>query len=220
MTDTYTSEQLQDTVEILDRLLISKKWEFLRKTLKKYLICFDFLLCEQDELYLQYWHAVEKELGVKMEVELATVYEEWLAGYGIDFIIRTGARLGALLRSIGCHGDFTLRLTLQELRVLEIWEEQYWLEHVCWQLQKIYIARGQLSDAECLVRNTLFTHVKCNTSVVSFGHALIDAELLEATEPVFMNCTQDLPRDTLLKRYNLAKYFQNIPANESVEVVH
>ena len=220
MTDTYTSEQLQDTVEILDRLLISKKWEFLRKTLKKYLICFDFLLCEQDELYLQYWQAVEKELGVKMEVELATVYEEWLAGYGIDFIIRTGARLGALLRSIGCHGDFTLRLTLQELRVLEIWQEQYWIEHVTRQLQEIYIARGQISASESLMKNTLFTNVKSDSTAASFGHALMDSELLGVTEPVFMECAARLQGDTLRKSYKLAKYFQNTQAAGTIKLAH
>lgn len=220
MIDIYMSEQLQDSVEILDRLLNGKKWQFLRKTLKKCHICLDFLLCERDELYLQYWRAVEQELGVCMEDELAALHDEWMFRHGAFYVIRADARVGAFLRSVGCHGDFTLRLTLQELRVLEIWQEQYWIEHVTLQLQKIYIARGQISAAESLMQNALFTNVKSDSPAVSFGHALMDSELLAVTDPVFMKCTARLRGDTLRKSYKLAKYFQNRQATSAIQLVH
>lgn len=125
MIDTYMSLHLQDTVEILDRLYISQKWEFLRKTLKKYLICYDFLADQRDELYRNYWRRVESVLGVDMESEIASVHDIWLSRHSTDFNIRTNARLGAFLRSVGCHGDFTLELTLNELKVLESWFSRF-----------------------------------------------------------------------------------------------
>jgi hypothetical protein len=147
MIDAYMSVHLQDSVETLDRLLKAEKWEFLRKTLKKYLICYDFLVDGRDDLYWKYWRLVESALDVDMENEIASVQETWLARHSVDFNIRTNARLGAFLRSAGCYGDFTLQLTLEEFTLLESWGEELWLEHVSGQLAQIYKARGQVSEA-------------------------------------------------------------------------
>jgi hypothetical protein len=213
MSNSYISDELVDTIDILDRLLAKEKWEFLRKTLKKYLICFDFLMNDQDDLYLSYWRKVEDALGIVMENELASVHIQWLHQHSVDFNIRTDARLGAFLRSSGCTGDFTLELSLQELSVLQSWKEEFWIDSLSQELTKIYRARGQELEAKYF--QTL--HVSARTinepnEFLSFGHELLDAELLEVSVPDFMKSVKGLPRDSLQYRYNLAKkYFRNLP---------
>jgi hypothetical protein len=205
------SDELVDSIDILDRLLANDKWEFLRKTLKKYLICFDFLANDQDQLYLGYWRKVETSLGVAMEDELASAHHQWLHLHSDDFNIRTNARLGAFLRQSGCTGDFTLELTLQELSVLQSWNEEHWIDSLCQQLTKIYRNRGQYKEAQYF----LALHQNPKTlnepnEFLSFGHELLDAELLEVTVPCFMQCVKNLPINSLRYRYNLAKYFRNL----------
>lgn len=148
MNDLYTSIHLQDSLQIVERLLSGEKWEFLRKTLKKYLICYDFLADERNDLYLKYWRLVESALDVERESEIASVHQSWLSLHSGDFNIRTNARLGAFLRSSGSYGDLTLELTLQELTVLESWGEDSWKEHVRGQLATIYKSRGEVRMAE------------------------------------------------------------------------
>lgn len=219
MIDVYMSVHLKDSVEILERLVKGEKWEFVRKTLKKYLICFDFLLEERDDLYLKYWRLVELALGTDMEKEIASVHETWLANNNLDFNIRTNARLGSFLRSAGCHGEFTLKLTLEESKVLESWGENGWLEHIRMQLTSIYKSRGEVSKAmqyaseQKLIRSDVYPHA-------SFGHELFDAELLEVTVPVFMDCVDGLPKNSLRYRYNLAKYFRELQSCSRYESAH
>lgn len=219
MIDTYTSVHLQDSIEILDRLLKGEKWEFLRKTLKKYLICFDFLVDERDDLYLKYWRLVESALGVDMENEIASTHDAWLSRHSADFNIRTNARLGAFLRSTGCHGDFTLQLTLEELKVLESWGEIRWLQLVHGQVAQIYNNRGEIYKA---IQHAASSDQIASDSYphASFGHELFDAELLEVTVPVFMDCIEGGPRDSLQYRYNLAKYFRKLAAGSRYELPH
>lgn len=217
MLNPYISDELVDSIEILDRLLAKEKWQFLRKTLKKYLICFDFLMNDQDNLYLGYWRKVETALNVVMEEELASVHRQWMHRHGVDFNIRTNARLGAFLRSSGCKGDFTLQLTLQELAVLQSWKEEYWINSLNQQLEKIY--RGREHDKEAqkfLTVQSKITTLSETNEFLSFGHELLDAELLEVTVPIFMECVEDLPRDSLRFRYNLAKYFRNPHNNKLI----
>jgi hypothetical protein len=219
MIDVYKSIHLQDSIEILEQLLAAEKWEFLRRTLKKYLICYDFLVDECDDLYLKYWRLVESVLDVGMENEIAAVHETWLSRHSVDFNIRTNARLGAFLRSAGCYGDFTLELTLDELKILDSWKEDSWSEHLRGQLVKIYKSRGEYRMAAQFATAQKLT-VSATYPYASFGHELLDAELLEVTVPVFMDCVKGLPSNSLRYRYNLAKYFRELQAGSCYEPVH
>lgn len=145
-----------------------------------------------------------------MEEELASVHSEWMHQHGPDFNIRTNSRLGAFLRYSGCIGDFTLKLALQELVVLKSWQEERWINSLN-QLEKIYRARERGEDEQNLLYIWHETLEQSRPNgFISFGHELLDAELLEVTVPEFMECVEGLPRDSLRYRYNLAKYFRNL----------
>ena len=220
MIESHMSLHLQDSIEILEQLAASKNWQFLLRTLKKYIICYDFLAEERDDLYLDFWRLVEANINVNMAQELSLVNDDWLTGHSEDFRSRTNARLGAFLRASKCCDDFTVSLTLGELDLLKSWREEHWLLHISHQLEDIYEMRMML-PAECTKDCYNFTRGTGNVVFLrSFGHELFHAQLLEVTNPMFIKFL-DLTEDRSLRaRFNFAKKLLKTCAGSSCESVH